>query len=50
MTQMVIHAPTQKLHLRESPKDSVNLSLGFTVYDKDLIEWRTFYQSCHVIR
>jgi hypothetical protein len=42
VTQLVKHAPPQQLPLRETPKDSVILSLLFAIYGKDVIAWRTF--------
>jgi hypothetical protein len=47
MTELVKHAPPQQLLLRETPKDSVNISSGFAIYDEDFSGWRTFYQLCH---
>jgi hypothetical protein len=45
--QLVTRAPPQQLLLRESPKDSVNISSEIAIYDKDIIGWRTFDQLCH---
>jgi hypothetical protein len=47
MTLLVKQAPPQHLILRETPKDSISISLGFAIYDRDVIGWRTFYQLCH---
>jgi hypothetical protein len=49
MTELVKRAPPQQLLLRETPKDSVNVSSGFAIYDEDVSGWRTFYQLCHIL-
>jgi hypothetical protein len=43
------HASPQQLLLRETPKGSAHVSSGFSIYDTDIVEWRTFYQSCYIV-
>jgi hypothetical protein len=47
MTQLVKRAPPQQLG--ETPKDSVNISSGLAIYDKDIVEWRTFTNGVIII-
>jgi hypothetical protein len=47
MSLLVKHAPPQQRLLHKTPKDSVNISSRFTIYDKYVVRWRTVYQSSH---
>jgi hypothetical protein len=46
------HAPagaSPERLVRQAPKYYVTISSGFAIYDKDVTEWRTFYQLCHSV-